>query len=671
MEMNKGDAEAAKVMLDQMYNQLVDSLEQQTELQSKLFELYMNSQKSVASFSEGMASYLERFAEPQKYAIQSFLEVQRQKAEMIPSLDDFKDFSDLLEFNFELAGKAFQSTLVSMTEFHMRALGRALNAALSSINENGDAEALFEYARKQAELFESVVCDYPQAIRNIKAEYGFHFDQPGYKKVAETDRFFLYQVLPSDKKVAVRNNGKPVLLIPPYVLGENILCFLPGEQKSYAHAYANQGVPTYIRVVKDIATTPAVQDMTGEDDVRDTRTFCEKIKADHGRALTLNGYCQGGFFATLAMLSGELDGLVDSLITCVSPLDGTRSVALAEFMQNIPDKYTELGYAIKNLPNGKPVVNGKIMSWVYKLKSIETEAPLVNFYRDLAMFEKFMESGKQVGKTALAINYWLLYEQVDMPVAITKISFDSYAIPVDKDGTLPIRLFGRQLNFKRLAEKNIEMLICVAAADDLVDRAAAVAACDYIDAEVTVFPKGHAAIATSWSHPESQCALHTTFGDNYRGPVRFHLDLEARQDQAARMTLTAGAAAGKPAASPKKVSAKSAATVKKPVRKPAAKPKAAKTAKAAVKPKAAVKSNVVEKPKTVAKVETTGVPGSNVPASNRKTSATRVAAKTSTRKPAAARAVAAKSVAERTAAGKVAKPVVDKGIKTVKSTTEK
>lgn len=26
--------------------------------------------------------------------------------------------------------------------------------------------------------------------------------------------------------------------------------------------------------------------------------------------------------------------------------------------------------------------------------------------------------------------------------------------------------------------------------------------------------------------PESECALHTRFGDGYRGPVRFHLDLE-------------------------------------------------------------------------------------------------------------------------------------------------
>ena len=46
------------------------------------------------------------------------------------------------------------------------------------------------------------------------------------------------------------------------------------------------------------------------------------------------------------------------------------------------------------------------------------------------------------------------------------------------------------------------------------------------DAEVCAFPKGHVSIATSWSDPTSQCALHTRFGDNYRGPVRYQLDLE-------------------------------------------------------------------------------------------------------------------------------------------------
>jgi hypothetical protein len=40
------------------------------------------------------------------------------------------------------------------------------------------------------------------------------------------------------------------------------------------------------------------------------------------------------------------------------------------------------------------------------------------------------------------------------------------------------------------------------------------------------------AIATSWSDPDSACALHTRFGDGqYRGPVRFHLDLDAAFDQ--------------------------------------------------------------------------------------------------------------------------------------------
>ena len=48
----------------------------------------------------------------------------------------------------------------------------------------------------------------------------------------------------------------------------------------------------------------------------------------------------------------------------------------------------------------------------------------------------------------------------------------------------------------------------------------------YVPAEVTPFPKGHVSVATSWSDPKSACALHTRFGaGNWRGPVRFHIDL--------------------------------------------------------------------------------------------------------------------------------------------------
>ncbi len=133
----------------------------------------------------------------------------------------------------------------------------------------------------------------------------------------------------------------------------------------------------------------------------------------------------------------------------------------------------------------------------------------------------------QISKTAAALNYWLQKERSDLPLAITEMSFASYNIPVTADGTLPIKMFGRKLNFKGITEKKIPWLICYGENDDLVEKETALAPLDYVEAEVTPFPKGHVAIATSWSHPESACALHKRFGrNNYRGPVRFHLDLE-------------------------------------------------------------------------------------------------------------------------------------------------
>ena len=107
------------------------------------------------------------------------------------------------------------------------------------------------------------------------------------------------------------------------------------------------------------------------------------------------------------------------------------------------------------------------------------------------------------------------------------MSFASYNTPISDDGTLPVRLFGRKLNLKRLQDKKIPWLICYGEHDDLVEKPTALAPLDYIEAEASSFPKGHVAIATSWSHPDSACALHTRYGDGqYRGPVLFHMDLD-------------------------------------------------------------------------------------------------------------------------------------------------
>ena len=133
---------------------------------------------------------------------------------------------------------------------------------------------------------------------------------------------------------------------------------------------------------------------------------------------------------------------------------------------------------------------------------------------------------KGVGKTAAAINYWLIYVRTDLPIDITQMSFNSYTIPISPEGDLPVELFGRKLNFAYMREKGIKFQICYAAKDDLVDPPAALAPRDYMEVEVTEFPKGHAAIATSWSHPESEYALHKRYPNGQRGPVRFHLDLD-------------------------------------------------------------------------------------------------------------------------------------------------
>ena len=148
------------------------------------------------------------------------------------------------------------------------------------------------------------------------------------------------------------------------------------------------------------------------------------------------------------------------------------------------------------------------------------------------MFDADAKVTPKINKVAAAMTHWLTYDITDIPVEITRLSFDSYTMPVSADGPLPVKLFGHLLNFKSIKEKGIKWLICIAQNDDLIDAAAALAPLDFVDAEVVTFPKGHVAIATSWSYPASECALHLDFeqstcaNDGSRGPVRFQLDLD-------------------------------------------------------------------------------------------------------------------------------------------------
>ncbi len=494
----------------------------------KMFSASIEQSRAYQFYLTGVAKYTTDFSRPFWTALDSAIG-RNQENEPEQLIQGFLQF---IKFNSELAERGISGSLKAMNDYHQQKTEEAFSAWVNTIFER-EGEDIMDFSAKLSKLMEAMVYVYPQAIQDIQSEFGFHFDDGGYTCIAETERFFLYQVLPTEEHVSVREQGKPTVIVPPYVLGANILAFLPQEKKSYVHAFANQGIPTYVRIMKDIDTTPAVQVMAGEDDANDTRYFCELVAAKHGKPVTLNGYCQGGFITLVDLLSGELDECVDAMITCVAPIDGTRSKALGEFLKAIPDHLMGLQYAAKFLPNGNQVVDGKVMSWVYKLKSIESEAPLVTFYRDLMLLEKHLQGQEEIkiSKTPAALNYWLMYDQGDLPLKITQMSYDSYTKPITEDGTLPVTLFGRKLNFHRLQEKGIKWLICYAEKDNLIEKDAVLAPSQYIDVEITMFPKGHAAIATSWSRPTSACALHTCFGEKSRGPVRFQLDLEEADDR--------------------------------------------------------------------------------------------------------------------------------------------
>ncbi len=545
-------------------------LEKVPEINEKLMTALLDQARAAQTYWLGLCRSIVNFMTPSLDALISVAEVKKEmlqspdKLEFLPPQETLKNVLDAWDFNFRIGETGFINGLAAMNDFHTFYMTETFKAWLNTAL-GLEGEDIAHFMARQAKLMDLLVHKYPEAIRAIAPEYGFHFDDGGYLLVDETDRFYLYQVLPRHPKVKVREQGKPVIIIPPYVLGANIMAFLPGEDKSFVHCFANQGIPTYIRIVKEIYANEAVQVITGEEDCLDTRRFCEKIQDRNGKPVTLCGYCQGGYTAVINLLSGELDGLVDALITCVAPMDGTRSKGLATFVSQIPERLKDVRFAIKTLPNGNQVVQGRLLSWVFKLKNMAKENPITAFFRDL----KMLETGLKIGKSAAAINYWLLYDVTDLPVDICKISYSSYTIPVADDGTLPVQLFGRPLNFKRLKEKGIHWLICCSEQDDLVEQEVALAPLDWVDAEVTVFPKGHVAIATSWSLPLSECSLHKCFL-NFRGPVRYQLDLDAAFESPA--PPVAEAKPSKPAAPPAKPTAKPS----KPAKPAAPAPKLAK-----------------------------------------------------------------------------------------------
>lgn len=428
---------------------------------------------------------------------------------------------EIVEHNVGLTRKGLSGMQGKLADYAFDQIEEGTRAFLNTVLKV-DGEKISGYMKREAEVMEAV-SNFSEQIEAIGEEFGFHFNTPAYKLVHETDGFELYQVLPIKQGVEVNPHLKPVILVPPYMLGVHILSFLPYENKSYAHSFANEGIPTYVRVVKDIMTDPKVQTMTPEQDCEQTRQLCAKVmELNDGKKATLNGTCQGGYICLMNILSGKLQEVCDALITNVTPVDGTYSDAIS----GMPTMHHD--FITTTLPSGNKVANGYLLSLGMRFVAIDRETPLVKVLDQASLHRA---TNMNPGKTPAALFRWLLKERVHLPLAIANMSSHTFQDPIAEDGTLPVKLFDQPLNIKNLIDFKVPWYQNYAIKDDLVTPPCATAGNKFLEnwdgLESVAFFGGHVAILTSPYAKKApvNAAFTDANGKPARGPVKFQVDL--------------------------------------------------------------------------------------------------------------------------------------------------
>jgi hypothetical protein len=154
-------------------------------------------------------------------------------------LENFSAYLKLGQMNLDMIGRALSGGMMATNQF----LEMGIQDLLPNL-ASASPEACAKFAQRMDKLAKGVAYTYPEAINGIGDEFGFHFErQPAHAKVDESARFELYQVLPTDSKVEVRQDGKPVLVIPPFVLGANILAFFTGRRAQLLPCICQPGDP--------------------------------------------------------------------------------------------------------------------------------------------------------------------------------------------------------------------------------------------------------------------------------------------------------------------------------------------------------------------------------------------------------------------------------------------
>ncbi|NJL58942.1 MAG: hypothetical protein HC887_04130 [Desulfobacteraceae bacterium] len=181
----------------------------------------------------GFTKYVNEFMVPYLISTNYFGMAEQEKVSESCPMENILSHLELMEFNTDLSARNLNASLKALGDYSRKEMPRAMEAFFNTLfNQNG-GEKFDEFMNRQTAIMDIITNVYPKAILDIEPEYGFHFERGINPKIAETDRFILYQVAPVEPSVVTDNGMKPIIVLPPYVLGANILGFLPNDRKSY------------------------------------------------------------------------------------------------------------------------------------------------------------------------------------------------------------------------------------------------------------------------------------------------------------------------------------------------------------------------------------------------------------------------------------------------------
>ena len=167
-----------------------------TDAAEKSLRAYLSGLSYLATASQNGISALFRYANefiiPYMLATNYFRDVETTKLWRHDPHRTLKDYADLGRFNLDLCNRALTGALNAFGDY-VRLESAKTAEAVAPLLFSGDSSKIEQLLQRKAQLLELMAFRYPEAIRAIEPEYGFHFERGSNPKVAETDRFVLYQ----------------------------------------------------------------------------------------------------------------------------------------------------------------------------------------------------------------------------------------------------------------------------------------------------------------------------------------------------------------------------------------------------------------------------------------------------------------------------------------------